>query len=148
MPAFVPTLEMAANSSGEEILAERNKKLRMNGILLNDESVLASMDKELKGMYIPVSMGTKGLKGTDNLATLEEFGAVFAHIDKLISQMASELLSGNIDASPATGSYDACQHCPYSAVCIGRNEADTKKMFILDREEILRELGIERKEAQ
>lgn len=148
MPAFVPTLEMAANSSGEEILAERNKKLRMNGILLNDESVLASMDKELKGMYIPVSMGTKGLKGTDNLATLEEFGAVFAHIDKLISQMASELLSGNIDASPATGSYDACQYCPYSAVCIGRNEADTKKMFKLDREEILRELGIERKEAQ
>lgn len=148
MPAFVPTLEMAVDSSGEEILSERNKKLRMNGILLNDEAVLTSMDKELKGMYIPVSMGAKGLKGTDNLATLEEFGAVFSHIDKLISKMATELLSGEIDASPVQGSYDACEYCPYSAVCIGRNEADTKKMFKLDREEILRELGIERKEAQ
>ncbi len=144
MPAFVPTLEMAATSSGDEILAERNKKLRMNGILLNDEAVLTSMDKELKGMYIPVSMGTKGLKGTDNLATLEEFGAVFSHIDKLISKMATELLSGDIDATPAHGSYDACEYCPYSAVCIGRNEADTRKMFKLDREEIIRELGIER----
>lgn len=148
MPAFVPTLEMAADSSGDDILAERNKKLRMNGILLNDEAVLTSMDKELKGMYIPVSVGTKGLKGTDNLATLEEFGAVFAHIDKLISKMATELLSGKIDATPAQGSYDACEYCPYSAVCIGRNEADTKKMFKLDREEILRELGLEREEAQ
>ena len=142
MPAFVPTLEMAADATGEQILAERNKKLRMNGILLNDEAVLSSMDKELKGMYIPVSMGTKGLKGIDNLATLEEFGAVFAHIDKLIGKMATELINGEIDASPAVYSYDACEYCPYSSVCIGRNEMDTKAIYKLDREEILKELGI------
>lgn len=147
MPAFVPTLEMAADATGDEILAERNKKLRMNGILLNDEAVLSSMDKELKGMYIPVSMGTKGLKGTDNLATLEEFGAVFSHIDKLIAKMATELLDGDIDAAPATNSYDACQYCPYSAVCIGRNEENTQAIYKLDRQEILKELGISREEA-
>lgn len=147
MPAFVPTLDMASDSTGEEILAERNKKLKMNGILLNDEAVLDSMDKNLKGMYIPVSMGTKGLKGTDNLATLEEFGAVFAHIDKLIGDMALELSKGNVDAYPASVSYDACQYCPYSSVCIGRNEADTKRIFKLDREEILKELGLSREEA-
>ncbi len=146
MPAFVPTLEMAADATGDEILAERNKKLRMNGILLNDEAVLSSMDKELKGMYIPVSMGAKGLKGADNLATLEEFGAVFAHIDKLIGKMATELVNGAIDASPAVYSYDACQYCPYSAVCIGRDESDTKAVYKLDREEILRELGLKEKE--
>lgn len=147
MPAFVPTLEMAADATGEDILAERSKKLRMNGILLNDEAVLSSMDKELKGMYIPVSMGAKGLKGTDNLATLEEFGAVFSHIDKLIAKMATELLSGDIDAAPATNSYDACQYCPYSSVCIGRNEENTQAIYKLDREEILKELGLSRKEA-
>lgn len=148
MPAFVPTLEMAAYATGEEILAERNKKLRMNGILLNDESVLTSMDKELKGMYIPVSIGAKGIKGTDNLATLEEFGAVFSHIDKLIAKMATELLNGEIDAAPATNSYDACQYCPYSSVCIGRDEENTQTIFKLDREEILRELGLKREEAE
>ncbi len=146
MPAFVPTLEMAADATSEQILAERNKKLKMNGILLNDEAVLSSMDKELKGMYIPVSMGAKGLKGTDNLATLEEFGAVFAHIDKLIGKMTTELLNGDIDASPAVYSYDACQYCPYSAVCIGRDESDTKAVYKLDRDEILKELGINREE--
>ncbi len=148
MPSFVPTLEMAIDATGDEILAERNKKLRMNGILLNDESVLASMDKELKGMYIPVSMGAKGLKGTDNLATLEEFGAVFAHIDKLIAKMAVELSNGDIDASPALGSYDACQYCSYSSVCIGRDVEKIKSVYKLDREEILKELGINKKEAE
>lgn len=148
MPAFVPTLEMAADASGEEILAERNKKLRMNGILLNDQSVLSSMDKDLKGMYIPVSMGAKGLKGTDNLATLEEFGAVFAHIDKLIAKMATELLSGDVDATPAMYSYDACQYCPYSAVCIGRDNEKAQAVFKLDREEILKELGLNKEEGE
>lgn len=148
MPAFVPTLEMAADATGDEILAERSKKLRMNGILLNDEAVLSSMDKELNGMYIPVSLGAKGLKGADNLATLEEFGAVFAHIDKLIAKMATELLSGDIDAAPAVNSYDACQYCPYSAVCVGRNEENTKAIYKLDREEILKELGLDVKEVQ
>lgn len=148
MPAFVPTLEMAADATGEEILAERSKKLRMNGILLNDEAILNSMDKDLKGMYIPVSMGAKGLKGSDNLATLEEFGAVFAHIDKLIGDMALELSKGNIDATPAISSYDACQYCPYSSVCIGRDESDTRSIYKLDRDEILRELGLKEKEAE
>ena len=148
MPAFVPTLEMAADATGEQILAERNKKLRMNGILLNDESVLSAMDKELKGMYIPVSQGSKGLKGADNLATLEEFGAVFAHIDKLIAKMATELLSGDIDATPVMYSVDACQFCPYSSVCIGRSEEKAQAVFKLDREEILKELGLNKEEGE
>lgn len=148
MPAFVPTVEMAIDSTDEDVSNELNKKLRMNGILLNDCDVLASMDKEMRGLYIPVSMGAKGLKGTDNLATLEEFGAIFAHIDKLISMMAEGLLSGNVDATPATDSFDACKWCPYNSVCIGRDEEKTHRMFKLDREEILRELGIEKKEVQ
>lgn len=148
MPSFVSTLEMAADATSEEILAERNKKLRMNGILLNDEAVLSSMEKDLKGMYIPVSMGAKGIKGADNLATLEEFGAVFAYIDKLIGKMATELLDGDIDASPAASSYDACQYCPYSYVCIGRDEEKTKSIYKLDREAILKELGINREGAE
>ncbi len=147
MPSFVPTLEMAADDDVEKILKERNKKLRMNGILLDDESVLKAMDKDLSGLYIPVSMGAKGLKGADNLATLEEFGAVFAHIDKLISEMATELLDGKIDASPATLTSDACQWCPYSSVCIGKSESAFRSLYKLDREEILRELGINDKEV-
>ncbi len=147
MPSFVPTLEMAADDDAEKIMKERNKKLRMNGILLDDESVLKAMDKDLSGLYIPVSMGAKGIKGTDNLATLEEFGAVFAHIDKLISEMATELLDGKIDASPATLTSDACQWCPYSSVCIGKSESSFRSLYKLNRDEILRELGIEKKEV-
>lgn len=147
MPAFVPTLEMALDSTDEQVYNEQSKKLRMNGIVLNNETVLKAMDSQLKGMYIPVSTNAKGdLKGTDNLATLEEFGAVFAYIDKLISQMASELYSGNIDALPAVGSQDACMYCPYSSVCIGKDENSFKAVYKLDRETILKELGLE--EAQ
>ena len=62
--------------------------------------------------------------------------------------MAEGLLSGNVDATPATDSFDACKWCPYNSVCIGRDEEKTHRMFKLDREEILRELGIEKKEVQ
>lgn len=149
MPAFVPTLEMAASSSPEKIFSERCKKLRMNGIILNDEAVLSAMEKDLSGMYIPVSQGAKGIKGADNLATLEEFGAVFSYIDKLISQMATELLKGEIDAEPVVGPRDdACKYCPYSSACIGRSPQAFKQVFKLDREDVLKELGLSEKEVK
>ena len=145
MPAFVSTLNMSTNAKDAEINAERFKSLRMNGLLLDDEDVLDAMDKGIKGIYIPVSYNAKGeLKGRDNLATLEEMGAIFAHIDKLLASMATELSLGNIHPTPSNNfSTHACDWCPYSFVCIGKNTEDERPIYKLDREEILRELGLE-----
>ncbi len=143
MPAVVPVVDAAFDTSTEAVLKERMKKLRMNGLILSDMDVLEAMEKECAGVYIPVSSKGDTVKGTDNLASLEEFGAIFSKIDSLIAQMSTELHNGNVEAEPAAVCYDACEYCPYSSVC-GHKEGDKKRnIFKLDRKEIIRELGLD-----
>ncbi len=143
MPSMVPVINAAFDDSFEKIAAERNKKLRMNGLILGDMDVIGAMERDFEGVYIPVSAKGENVKGTDNLASLEEFGAVFAHIDRLISDMATELTQGRVEAVPVTGGYEACDYCPYKAACGHREDDKSKTVFKLDRAEILKELGIE-----
>lgn len=142
MPATVSVINAAFNDSIEKIEKERNKKLRMNGLILSDSDVLCAMERNMSGIYIPVSSKGEKVSGTDNLATLEEFGAVFSHIDKLVAQMAMELSSGSVQAVPAKLGYDACEYCPYVSVCGHRDEDRSREIYKLDRKEIQRELGL------
>ncbi len=147
MPSMVPVINAAFDDSVEKIMAERNKKLRMNGLILRDMDVIGAMEREGQGVYIPVSGKGETVKGTDNLASLEEFGAVFAHIDRLIADMATELINGKVDALPAKGGYDACEYCPYKASCGHRDTDKERSVFKLDRAEIIKELGIKDEEV-
>ncbi len=147
MPSMVPVINAAFDDTAEKIMAEQNKKLRMNGLILQDMDVIDAMEREHQGVYIPVSSKGDTVKGTDNLASLEEFGAVFAHIDRLISHMATELINGKVEALPAKGGYDACEYCPYKAVC-GHKDTDKQRMvYKLDRAEIIKELGLKDEEV-
>lgn len=145
MPAVVPVIDAAFDSNESAVLKERMKKLRMNGLILSDMDVLEAMDKDIAGIYIPVSSKGDSVKGTDNLASLEEFGAIFSRIDALIGEMATELSSGKVDATPAAVCYVACEYCPYSSVCGHREGDPVRNIFKLDRKEILRELNLENK---
>ncbi len=148
MPAVVPVIDAAFDTSESAVLKERMKKLRMNGLILSDMDVLESMERDVAGIYIPVSSKGDSVKGTDNLASLQEFGAIFSRIDALIGEMATELSAGRVDATPAAVCYDACEYCPYSSVCGHREGDPVRNIFKLDRKEILRELNIENKEEE
>ncbi len=143
MPAVVPVIDAAFDFSHSAVLKERMKKLRMNGLVLSDMDVLEGMEQDVAGIFIPVSSKGDSVKGTDNLASLEEFGAIFARIDALISDMATELSLGKVDATPAAVCYDACEYCPYFSVCGHREGDPVRNIFKLDRKEILRELNLE-----
>ncbi len=142
MPAIAPVIDAAFNAPSDKIAKELNSKLRMNGLILNDTDILKAMEKDCTGVYIPVSLKGDDLKGLDNLATLEQFGAIFSKIDSLISQMEQELHSGTISPNPASDTYDACKYCPYSSVC-GHSDADpVRDITKLDRDQIISELGL------
>ncbi len=147
MPSMVPVINAAFDDSAEKIIAEQNKKLRMNGLILRDMDVIDAMEREGQGIYIPVSSKGETVKGTDNLASLEEFGAVFAHIDRLIADMATELINGKVEALPAKGGYDACEYCPYKAVCGHKDTDKHRTIFKLDRAEIIKQLGLNDEEV-
>lgn len=148
MPAITPVVNAAFDSSSDSIASERNKGLKMNGLLLDDIDVLKSMEKGLCGIYIPVSQGKTDLKGTDNLASLEEFGAIFSKIDHIIAEMATELHRGSAEALPATDRYNACEYCPYISICGHRTEDPVRRILKKDKELILNELGLNTEEAE
>ncbi len=120
LPAKNANASADRNLSTEEIAEEQKKKFKMNGLLLNDESVLNAMEPGLEGIYIPAKKDKAGVFGS--LATLEEFGKIKEHIDNLLCDIAGELAGGKIGALPyRKGSETPCEVCPYKGIC-RRNE--------------------------
>lgn len=103
----------------DSLLSKRRKSFKMNGLLINDTSILAAMENNVAGLYIPASLNKNGsLSATSSVASLEEFGRIFAYIDKEIIKIARSLLGGKIERMPSKGTkIDACAYCDYKNVC-------------------------------
>ena len=92
----------------------------MNGLLLDDETVLNAMEPGLSGFYIPVKQRRDG--SFTSVASLAEFGIIKNHIDSLLIKMAKELSEGKIAALPYRKSNSTpCDFCRFKGVC-RRNE--------------------------
>ena len=96
----------------EEKVKEQNRKLKMQGLLINDKTVLTSMEEDLSGNFIPANLKDNEIVGS--VVSKEEFKMIFDYIDVCIKSMGVELFSGNIDVLPTK---DACDYCQYSSVC-------------------------------
>lgn len=122
MPSTAHPVLAEKNASDTKIASEMNSNLKMNGLLLNDITVIKGMDKSEKAKYIPVRVKAGMPDSKTSLATLEEFGKIFNKLDLIITDMATDLYSGNISASPIkekapSNPLDACKYCPYDSVC-------------------------------
>ena len=120
MPATVPVVSAQAELSDDKIDAEIDKALKMNGLLLDDVSVIRGMDKSDSGKYIPVKIKLDTAVSERSIANLEQFGKIFKKLENTVADMGKELYKGNIQASPAKGAHDACEYCPYDSVCAYR----------------------------
>ena len=125
MPAVSPSVPADPDTPEEKIRAEVLKKYAMKGVLLNDEEVIARMEHDGKGTFIPAKIKDGAVVAkAESLATLEQLGAVFHRIDILMQQMAQALHEGGVDAMPLKGKrHDGCAYCVYQAVCL-RDEDD------------------------
>lgn len=95
-----------------------NDNFKMNGLLLDDITVVEGMENAGAGKFIPVSVKSGLPYSSKSLASLEEIGYIFSKIDKIISKMANSLYSGDVSAVPVKGKHNnGCEYCLYSAVC-------------------------------
>lgn len=135
MPSGEASVTFDGAVTAQEIDDSRNKNFKMNGLLLNDIDIIRAMEREGKGVYIPVTLkeekpkkkkdGTnpsdapviKIGKGSEYVVSAAQMQNIFDKIDELISDMAVKLLQGKIAAVPAKGNYDACKWCPYINIC-------------------------------
>ena len=120
MPATVPVVSAPTELSDDKINSEIDKALRMNGLLLDDVSVIKGMDKSETGKYIPVKIKLDTAVSERSIANIEQFGKIFKKLERTVASMGREIYRGNIQASPAKGAHDACEYCPYDSVCAYR----------------------------
>ena len=100
------------------------------------------MEHDGKGIYIPAKLkdGTVSASA-GSLATLEELGAIFRHIDTLTEKMAQSLYEGDVAALPLKGKkYDGCAYCVYKAVCLREEDDPSREAEDRSPEEVMEEL--------
>ena len=111
--------------SEEELNREQKKVLRPAGFVLNDTDVLNAMS-ENSDIYLPIMRNKDGTpRAKSSCYTIEQFGILARHIEKLLKNMGSTLHSGKITISPldSCGS-TACKYCDYSYVCNHTDQAE------------------------
>ncbi len=119
MPAKAVFTGTDRDADEKTVSAQKAKSLKMNGMLLKNELVIAAMDSSGSGTFIPAYIKKDGeLKGT--LITLEQLGKVRAETDNLLREMAGALHDGQIPALPVSaphGGKSVCDYCDYKSVC-------------------------------
>ena len=92
-----------------EAFAERDKELKMPGLIRVDEEIKNAVDKT--GDF--VNMTDK------NLVSRADFQTIIKYAEKILETTAEKILGGCIEVKPAklSADDDACKYCLYSALC-------------------------------
>ena len=113
-------------------------ELRMSGLVLGDSTVIAGMERDGSGRYIPAKLNASGEVGKQNRTATEQlFHELHRHIGRLLIQMADHLRAGDIRRAPVNGKdKPACQYCDYAAVCGVDDQTEFEEVLSMSMEEI------------
>ncbi len=120
-----PIIKSDKNKTEEQIKEELKKRFKMNGMILADIDIIKKMDKTLdKGSsnVIPVYVDKDGnvSKSKSNVISKEEFTKLQKTAEKIIKDIAKDILSGKIDIKPVYNKKtktDSCKYCEYRTIC-------------------------------
>ncbi|MBW7573561.1 PD-(D/E)XK nuclease family protein [Caproiciproducens sp. AGMB10547] len=140
MPANRPAVSASRSTDAEKIEQEAAKKLRMDGLVLDDPAMITAMEHSGQGNYLPVALKDGVPAKRDHVVSSGELASVMKHIKELVGAMAKELHGGDVSAVPLSGTYDACAWCPYASVCGHERDDPTREMQQWDRDEVIKEL--------
>lgn len=137
MPLREKFQSAARGASGDEMAETRRKMWRMDGLLLDDREVLRGMEREIAGIYIPVKLGKNGEPSArSSLVNAAEMGRLSQKVGGLVTQMASALGRGAIEACPALhDGTQQCEYCDYSSVCGFEAGDPVRAIAKIDRDE-------------
>ena len=77
------------------------------------------MEKDAKGIFIPVTMKNGKPNKTDSLMSLSEMGSLLEKTEELVISMVDSINNGDFDANPyPSAAHDVCEFCDYSSICL------------------------------
>ena len=90
---------------------------RMNGLLLEDHTVLEAMEPALEGRFLPIKAGKTGYRGKTLIAP-DELLQLRDEAFDLVAGMTAGLNDGQVAPAPKkSGQRSPCGWCDYRAVC-------------------------------
>ena len=120
---------------------KEDKKLTMNGIILDNECVASAMEKDNAGEYIPkLKYDKEGNVSEKSYISGDAFQTIFKYIEKLIGDMGEDMLNGKADANPMDTSVDACKYCDFYSVCC-IEDMQHQKAEKLDNAEVIKRMS-------
>ena len=94
-----------------------------SGMLVDDGDVIAHMEKNLRGMFIPAKFDEKKQVLKGDFITLKQLEALAVKMDEIICDMGNSIHNGLVPAMPVCGSAytDVCSWCDYGDICMKEN---------------------------
>ena len=120
-----PVIKSKSGLTQEEIEDKVRKQFKMKGLILADVDVAKAMDTNLENGgsdIIPAFIGKDGTLSATRSSSVnrKQFEYLQKYSNKIIKQISSEILSGNIDINPFYNTKNKktpCDYCEYKAVC-------------------------------
>ncbi|MDD4495373.1 MAG: PD-(D/E)XK nuclease family protein, partial [Eubacteriales bacterium] len=115
-----PLIKGNPTMTEEEIENAIMKKLKMDGLLLEDEKVIRAMDNKIDGasLIIPVRINKNNFLSGSTLATFDHLKLLRNHIKSLLKRAGEEIVKGNVAIRPYRKDNEIpCTYCAYSAIC-------------------------------
>ncbi len=118
----IDVTELAGDDLDEKIRAERRKKFKLDGVVLDDSSVIESIAGEFSGYsdILPLKKTKEGYAGTTERKLLkeEDFTELMEAVNRKVSELCSELSEGSVEIRPKKVKEEtACRFCLYKSIC-------------------------------
>lgn len=128
-PARAPLVSADGRLTDEEAHKARLSEWKRKGLLLADEEILQAMDPNEEMSRLCCSRKKDGTISGD-LADRQQLEMLRQYVFTLLSNMVSEIASGNIEPNPYTRgtSHNACTYCPYGSIC-RQNEVQGRRNY-------------------
>ncbi len=140
LPAKLPVVRVQRDITPEELNKKQLATMRMNGLLIDDPTVLEAMETDLAGLFIPAKKTAKGLAVTSSVASLEQFGKLQNRIAGLLTEMVNALKHGQISPLPVSGTKDGCEYCEFRDICRHESGDPTRVLVHSDLKKALEDL--------
>ena len=120
-----PVIKSKKSLSQEEIEEQIRKKFKMQGLILADVDVVKMMDTTLESGasdIVPAYIGKEGTLSNTRSSSVnrKQFEYLQKYTNKIIRQISTEILSGDIDINPYYNTKNKktpCDYCAYKSIC-------------------------------
>ena len=142
-----PIIETSAPLTEEEIREKILEKLKMKGLVIEDEEIAGKLDRDLKenagvkSDVIPVEKNKNGqFSARSDMMRKEDFRILSGYVNRKMKEIGRQILDGRIVPDPyEKGKEEACTYCVYQKVCgfdVSLPGYDKRKLQELTKEQV------------